>query len=251
MRWAKKKTKEKRQIQIYGDSHVSSLSIACNQLRAADPKAMEPIKFVKMLGAATDFYKPFFEERDGKVYFTNENAISLGQPVCTKSGEIIKDTGIQSVISLGFHTQTLLTSVMWQTHSLWNTQSDDKKRQILSMDAFKEITLFHNRYICEFLAAMKNCGHEFIVLEAPPPTSRFALFELGYSKEHVLKLNAQARQVMHEYLDTLGIPVISTPDKVTKDGFLLDKYLIEDERDRHHGNAEYSKFVIKNILKMT
>ena len=233
-------------IRLFGDSHISTIRLAAGKLPADDP--LLRWKYVPMLGPATDFYVPFFESHDNGLFLINPSHISRASPaLCVKSGGMWFPDTMLSLISLGFHTNTFLQGVRWVTHSHWRTAAASSKFGLTDA-AFQVMVLGINRYILAFYTELQRRGHSFAVLSSPPPTRRFSLFELGYSEKDVLFLDQRYREVMRDEFDRRGIEVIDPPDGVTdKEGFLLDKFLVDDERDRHHGNNNYAALMLDKL----
>jgi hypothetical protein len=232
-------------LYIYGDSHVAGLNVGLRNNLDKFPDFS--VDFVRMLGPATDFSEPFFRIEGDMIHLTNEVLIERGAGLVSPEGVLLHKENAQHVVSLGLHTQSILTGVSWVTHTLWTTVNAGTEKQILSEAGLREIILYQNRYVLDFIRALVKCNYPLTVIEAPPPTTRFSLFELGYNKEQVLLFDDTVRGIMRDQILEIGADVLGPPEGVTKDGFLMDVYLRDDETDRHHGNADYSVKMLQKI----
>lgn len=235
-------------VMFIGDSHIATIKIAHHKYKPefALKSGAARLDFL-MLGPATDLQTDFFVRREDRIEFTNPNVQkrvsdwSAGAP-CYRPAQ-----GETVLVSAGFHTSTFLTGRTWLQHSPW-WGSVAPGRSAMSDAVFRQMTLVHVRQIIEFYEAMLSLGTRVIALSAPPPTSRFWLRSQGYSNAEVLAMDRRFREHVAEHLAQLGIPVISPPAETMSDGWLRDEYLVEDLKDLHHGNAEYSRIYLHKIL---
>ncbi len=236
---------------IFGDSNVNRLLVASQGMRAQIAASGFPLGLVRALGAANEFYAPFYELSDSKLRITDPKLKSrLEGELCDENGFMHEPDGSLWLISGGFHTLGFLNSARWDTHRLWRVGSDRQLAPI-SDGAFKAMVLDLNRFFLGFLRDAMALGYRMAVLSSAPPTERFVerLASKKWTRDEILLMDGAVREVMTTQLAEMGIALITPPDDVAKDGFLKSEYLMANLADSHHGDVEYSKKYLGKIAE--
>lgn len=234
-------------LSMIGDSHVATLKLAWlkhnDELRPLCPDGAEFL----MLGNANALYEPFFVDEGTALRITTETVAERARQFQAGDGTVRVAAGDPVVVAAGLHTSTLLGGV-WTQHAPWRTKPV-ATRTAMSDAVFRTIVLDAHQHVLAFLAALRARTEALHVLSAPPPTERFALFELGYDADDVVMMDAMARAFMREAIGALGVPVIEPPAETQEGGFLKPQYLMDDVKDRHHGNVAYSRLVLRTVFE--
>lgn len=235
-----------REIRIFGDSHCATLTRVWQTSRNEPP--FNRISSINMLAAATAFYEPFFRVEDGRIQLTAPLFEGRMAGLCDQNGFLIEN-GSDLLISLGFHTNTFLNSKLFHQHMPYFC-APEKRHPFISTAAIASIVTHYHHDVLDFFDVLIKRGQSLTVLSAPPPTRRFGLLPRGFSPVSVIRLDRLVRETMMSEFARRNIPVILPPEKTKDaDGFLLEQYLIEDERDPHHGNMNYSREFLLKILR--
>lgn len=234
---------------IIGDSHVYPLASAAKELAQQLDASGFRISAVRSLAAATDFYVPFHQVRDGKIRFLQKKMHDRMTSLCDEEGSLLPPDDAVWLISLGTHTSTFLSGARWKAHRHWQVHAESGL-QPLSSGVFDAMVLGLNSHILTFFSDLVRLGYRFSVISSPPPTRRFRLLGEGYSVDDLLFLDGCARTAVQKELEAMGLPFISPPEGVAPDGLLDDRYLFDDEADVHHGNVLYSQAMLKHIARV-
>lgn len=232
---------------IVGDSHVATLKIAYAQ-DVAHFRAIVPadLQFL-MFGAATALYEPFFIDDGDRIRITIDGVMERADRFQDGTGSLTFPEGAVFIVSAGLHTSSILLGRTWAQHALWRTKAASN-RSAMSDAVFRAIVLHTHQHVLAFIAAVRRRAQSVHVLSAPPPSERFALFGLGYDREDVLIMDDAVRSIMRAEIARLGVDVIEPPDGGAANGLLRSEFLMEDSKDRHHGNADYSKMALEKTL---
>ena len=235
-----------KQIRIFGDSHCATMKRVWMPARNAAP--FNRISSINMLAAATAFYEPFFRIEAGRIRLTTPLFEGRLAGLCDENAFLIEDDS-DLLISLGLHTNTFLNSQLLYQHMPYFC-APEKRHPFISTAAIASIVTHYHRHVLAFLDVLIARGQSVTVLSAPPPTRRFALLSRGFSPASVIRLDRLAREAMMTEFARRNIAVIRPPEGTRDaDGFLLEQYLIEDEKDPHHGNMDYSREFLLKILR--
>jgi len=236
---------------IFGDSNVNTIAHAVLQMNLNSRQPEFPLGIVQAVGAANEFYVPFYESSSSQLRFQNSKIISgLEGKLCDPDGLMYRPDGALIFMSAGFHTLIFLASARWDDHRHWRITSNPELQPV-SDGAFAEMVVDLNRYLLQFLRDTKELGYRFAVLSSPPPTKRFikALERKKWTQDDILFMDKSVREVMISHLGKLEIPFISPPDGVIEDGFLKSEFLKPNIDDTHHGNVQYSKKFLQKIAE--
>ncbi|MEO1610797.1 MAG: hypothetical protein AAFU55_00325 [Pseudomonadota bacterium] len=214
---------------------------------AIDLDGIGELDFI-FLGPATDLYAKFFSVAENGLRLEMEATRARLKDRLTADGTLPIEPDALYVASVATHTQSLLRGASWTQAAPWWT-NPEPPRPPMSRAVFNRCILRPNRFSFQFLSALKDlAGERCFVLDAPPVTRRYELFDLGYTAEDVKRLDADCRKAIRRRIAKIGLPIIGNPPGTLDDGFMKDQFLMPDERDRHHGNLDFSALVLSRLF---
>ena len=245
---SRRETAPRRKIIFIGDSNILQLRRALREMpEAVDLDGIGELDFI-FLGPATDLYDKFFSVEENGLRLELETTRKRLKDRLTPDGLLPIEPDALYITSIATHTQSLLRGVSWSLAAPWWT-NPAPPRPPMSRAVFNRCILRPNRFSFQFLSALKDlAGDRSLVLDAPPVTRRYELFDLGYTADDVKRLDADCRRAIRRRIAKIGLPIIENPPGTLDDGFMKDEFLVPDERDRHHGNQDFCVLVLSRLF---
>ena len=228
----------KCKVLITGDSHVGPLNRGIQKLaeQNAVPDTLDIT--IRPLGAGALMKTPFFVEEDG---------VARMLPAEYKTNMLRLPTQGEYTVygfSGNFHTTRILRDVNWSNIAPIAVAKDE---QPVSTAFLNELFHEDQKYMLALLDVMLKSQVTVFVVEAPRAFRHQRIFERA-RKEVLFYIDQEYRKYIRRELEKRGIQVIAVPPGcLDEEGFMLDCYRHPDERDQHHGNAEFGEVMMREV----
>lgn len=229
-----------KKILIFGDSHVAALKAGLDNIEA---KGLIPKHIrisVRPLGVGGFLSTRFFEEKNGEIFFLNEqyrNNIS--------KLPVDEETTLYG-FSGNLHTTRVLRNIDWLNYAPFPLRLEEAP---ISSALLIKIFEDDQKYLLDFVDSLSRTGKKMFVVEAPHPFRHHRFFS-AVRNEVISYIDTQYRLYVKKELNKRNIPFLLIPSEcLDHEGFMLDRYRHTKKPDGHHANDEYGTIMMYKILQ--
>lgn len=229
-----------KKILIFGDSHVAALKAGLDNIEATGLIPKHIRISVQPLGIGGFLSTRFFEEKNGEIFFINEQY----------RNNILKLPVDEETTLYGFsgnlHTTRVLRNIDWLNNAPLPLRLEETP---ISSALLLKIFEDDQRYLLDFVDSMSRIGQKIFIIEAPHPFKYHRFFST-VRKEIIIYIDTQYRLYIKQELTKRNIPfLLIPPECLDHEGFMLDRYKHPKKPDGHHANDEYGITMMHKILQ--
>ncbi len=229
-------------VLITGDSHTAALKNGQNLLISHGEWPQHIDLTVKPLGSAEFFPTPFFVDKGDYAEINNVEFCKRFKqfpPADHKNSSIIY--GFSGL----FHTAGIRRHPAWTKFAPAHLIRDESP---VSNTLLRRTIQDRTQYLLKFVDIILRTTDRLFVIEAPKPF-RHAKALQTIRPEVISYIDGYYRELVKLELKARNIPIIALGSECYDEaGFMHEQYRHANNKDQHHGNAEYGRIMMKKIL---
>lgn len=229
-------------VLITGDSHTGALKSGQNLLVSKGEWPEEIDLTISFFGNAKFFPTPFFVDKGDYAEICNvEYRKQYARFPPPKWGECDVVYGFSGPL----HTLRVSRSQAW---SKFVPASLVVNEAPISNALLHRAILDDCRYLLGFIDIILRTSKKLFVIEPPRPFKHHRTLKL-IRPDVFSYVDRYYRDFIKQELSARNVPIIEvSPECYDEEGFMLDCYRHLNEKDMHHGNAEFGELMMKKVL---
>lgn len=227
-------------ILITGGSHVVALNQGLKSL-AQSGEIPSSLEFrVRPLGGGLSFARNFFHPRDDHLEITYQKFRAKFTRIPPRG--VTYDA---IALSTALYSRPVWNKADWAVYGIPGFATD---RILTSNSTVRRAIYDDNKHIIAFLRHLRTFGIKVCIVEGPRPF-RHNIEVQRTGVDLVKHIDTLYRSLTLAILDREGIPVLPVPDTaLDEDGFTLQKYRHRNPKDKTHGNADFGRLMVRQVV---